>query len=255
MGSTARNIIDISSGGPFTYDANAAVLEATITQPLQQELPGQASSTLGENGGYLNTVAKPYQLKNILSYSGGYSQVSGFQDANGDNVTLATAVIEGLNILEILTADRVVAQITSVMAQGDKVQSVSFVGSRFENLRIADQPVVVSVNPDALGAKPADGGSYFDPGNVPAGMTVSGNTLSGTILTATSVPQIIVPNFGTVSLGQLTVARTEGKNGWVYDYKVVMIEADLNGGGVQGNVVIAMADPNGGGGGGGGSSI
>jgi hypothetical protein len=247
MGSTARKVVDISSSNTFTYNADAAVLVASITQPLQEELSGQASSTLGENGGYQNTVAKPFQLKNILSYSGGYSQVSGFQNADGDYVTLATAVIEGLNILEILTADRVVAQITTVMAQGDSVQTVSFVGSRFENLRIADQSVVVSVNPDALGAKPADDGSYFDPGNVPAGMTVSGDTLSGSILTATSVPQIIVPNFGTISLGQLTVTREkpEGEDYYVYDYKVVMIQADLNGGGVQGSVGIAMADPNG----------
>jgi hypothetical protein len=212
MGSTARKIFveprrkraDLSDY-TFTYNANADVLEATITQPLQAVLTGQDLVTLAADGTYQTLPAKAYKLGNILSYTGGYTQVSGFQNAEGDFVTLATAVVEGVNILEILKADRVVAQITSVMAPGDSVQSVSFAGSAIENLQINGQSITVSVNPNAMGPQPAGDGSYFDASNVPAGMTVSGDQLSGSVLTSTSIAQIVVPNFGTVSIVQLSL--------------------------------------------------
>jgi hypothetical protein len=254
MGSTARKIfvepkrVDISSDYTFTYNANADILEATITQPVKAEIQ-QAFVQLAPDGGYQTVTAGPYQLGNILTYKSGYTQVSGFQNASGEFVTQATAVIEGLNINQTLTADLVVAQITTVMAPGDSVQSVSFGGSRIENLQIAGHPVVVSVNPNALGSKPVSDGSYFDPANVPAGMAVSDNALSGTILSATSIPEICVAKFGNVSLGQITVTQkpSPGQSGYVYDYRVEMIKADLKGGGVEGCVVVTMADPNGGG--------
>jgi hypothetical protein len=254
MGSTARKIFvaserDTSSNYTFTYDANAQVLKATITNPVIPKPPAQPPLVeLAPNGAYQNVPAGPFQLGNIVSYTSGYSQVSGYENADGDYVTLATAVVEGLNILEILTADRVVSQITTVMTPGNPVQSVSFAGSRICNLQIAGHAVPVSVNPIALGAQAPDEGSYFDPGNVPAGMTVTGDELSGTILMPTTIPELVVPNFGTVSLGQLTVTQTpQPQGGYTYDYKVVMLQADLCGGGAEGCVVVAASDPNGGG--------
>jgi hypothetical protein len=247
MGSTARKIFvepkrsDLSDY-TFTYNANADVLEATITQPLQATLQ-QALVSLPPGGGYETATAEAFRLGNLLSYTGGYAQVSGFQNSDGDYVTVATAVIEGLNIQEILTADRVVAQITTIMAPGDSVQSVSFTGSGIYNLQVSGQSVAVSINAEALGAKPANDGSYFE--NVPAGMTASGDKLIGSILTPTSIPQIVVPQFGTISLGQLTVIQTpQPQASYAYDYKVVMIKADLSGG-AQGCVIVAAADPNG----------
>jgi hypothetical protein len=252
MGSTARKIFvepkrDSLSNYKFTYNASADVLEATITQPLQATLE-EALATLPPTGGYVTATAKPFQLGKLISYTGGYAQVSGFQNPEGNYVTVATAVVEGLNIQEILSADRVVAQITTTMAPGDSVQSVSFEGSSISNLQVSSNLITVSVNADALGAKPADGGSYFD--NVPVGMTASSNTLTGTILTPTSIPQIVLAGFGTISLAQLTVTQTpKPQAGYTYDYKLVMIKADLSGGGADGCVIVAMGDPNGGGGG------
>jgi hypothetical protein len=258
MGSTARKIFveprreqaDTSSNYIFTYDADAFVLEANITQPLMETLE-QGFLTLAGDGAYQTLAVKPFQLGNILSHKGGYSQVGGYENSQGEYITFATAVIKGLNILETLSADRVVAQITTTMTPGESVQSVSFTGASIENLKINGVLVPVSVNSSALGPKPANGGSYFDSGNVPAGMAVSGDQLSGSILTPTSTPEVPQPTFGTVSLGKLTVTRTipQGQTGYVYDYRVDMIMVDLHGGGAEGCVKVGMADPNGGGGG------
>lgn len=254
MGSTARKIfaepgprpVDTLSNYTFTYNADAAVLEVNLTQPLQEDLE-QGLITLAPDGTYQTVSVEPYQLGNIISHQGGYSQVGGFQSSDGNFVTLATAVIEGLNILETLTADRVVAQITTIMTPGNPVQSVSFTGSIIDNLQISNQSIAVSVNPNALGPQPANGGSYFDAPNVPSGMSVTDNELSGSILMATSLQQIVASSFGTVSLGKLKVTRkvSPGQSGYAYDYSVEMIRVDLSGGGAEGCIVVAASDPNG----------
>jgi hypothetical protein len=69
MGSTARKIFveprrkraDLSDY-TFTYNANADVLEATITQPLQAVLTGQDLVTLAADGTYQTLPAKAYKL-------------------------------------------------------------------------------------------------------------------------------------------------------------------------------------------------
>jgi len=59
-------------------------------------------------------------------------------------VTLSTSVIEGLNVFEVITADRMVAQVSTehALASGH-VPKVTFLGTRFENLRVAGYPVQI----------------------------------------------------------------------------------------------------------------
>jgi hypothetical protein len=87
------------------------------------------------------------------------TQVQFKTDIFGNNhagwVTLSTAAIEGYNVVDTITADRVVAQVSTehAMVHGD-VPSVTFLGSRFENLRIGGFPVEVELDLDFCGAKP-----------------------------------------------------------------------------------------------------
>ncbi|MGC2247580.1 MAG: hypothetical protein WA609_13335, partial [Terriglobales bacterium] len=78
--------------------------------------------------------------------------------------TLATSVVEGLNVLDVVTADRVVGQISTWHPAYGKgqVPSVTFLGTRFENLRIDGQEVKVGRNLEILGARHEDDRSYFD---------------------------------------------------------------------------------------------
>ena len=54
--------------------------------------------------------------------------------------TLTTVVVDDLNVLEVLTADRVVGQIITDYPLEGYVPAVSFLGTRFDNLRIAGHP-------------------------------------------------------------------------------------------------------------------
>jgi hypothetical protein len=74
-----------------------------------------------------------------------------------------------LNILEVITADRVVAQASTDHAyptdhDNGHVPEVNFLGTQFDNLRVAGVSVPVKLNIDIFGKKPGSGRPYgLDP--------------------------------------------------------------------------------------------
>ena len=149
-----------------TYNADAFAFSANLQAPIQKVIEEQAYVELPATGGYSYLPAAPYQLDGIVSHGGGYAQVAGHANSNGGATTLATAVVVDLNILDVLTCDRVVAQITTEHAPNNLVPSVSFLGTRFENLRIAGQQIEIEPYHDILGAKPDNDESYLNDGGV-----------------------------------------------------------------------------------------
>lgn len=153
------------------YHADAYVLEADIQQPTSEQVPKQGLVNLPENGEYQFKPVGPFRLKGVLSYSGGYTQVAGHPSSKGHGfTTLATSVVENLNVLDVVTADRVVGQISTEhpaapsddAEQWDQVPSVTFLGTRFVNLRIGGHKVEIDQDIHVVGPKPRDGISYFD---------------------------------------------------------------------------------------------
>src|SRR5215467_7581219 len=94
------------------YHADASVLGGSLERPFQQAIEVQAPLTLAPVGGYALARAGAFQLEGIVSIKGGYTQVAGSEGSTGSFSTLVTSVVEGLNVLDIFTADRMVAQIT-----------------------------------------------------------------------------------------------------------------------------------------------
>src|SRR5580704_894296 len=150
-----------------TYHGEADLLEMEIKEPFQQKVRPQAKVKLygdGEDSHYQFKHAGPFRLEGIASYQSGYTQVAAARSTKHERrySTLVTSVVEGLNILDILTADRVVAQITTAHPIDGAVPEVSFLGTRFENLRIAGQKVELDTNLNILGPRPVQDKSYFD---------------------------------------------------------------------------------------------
>jgi hypothetical protein len=229
------------------YFAQADLLTADLEQPLQEKIRPQAAVKLPTDGQYQFSQAEPFHFEGIISYKGGYTQVAGHPSTKTLGfATLSTSVMEGLNVLDVVTADRVVAQISTVhpvYGEG-QVPSVTFLGTRFENLRIDGHRVEIERDLDILGPKPADDQSYFDNRDVlarisqqydiiadtpnlpawaskefPKGQPVlNGNgELSLSLVNGLkgspgfSVGHIIdVPDFGRIYLGELKVTRTPG---------------------------------------------
>ena len=152
------------------YHAQATVMTGMLEQPVNAAIPVQAQVILPENGMLQYAAAMPdqlpQQLRGIISFRSGYSQVAGHESTKAAHgfTTVATSAIEGLNVLDVLTADRVVGQITTHHPPIDEgeVPRVTFLGTRFDNLRISGHKVEVERNLEILGPRPSPRKSYFD---------------------------------------------------------------------------------------------
>jgi hypothetical protein len=193
-----------------------------------------------------------YRLESVISIRSGYTHVAGNRGLKPGHgwATLTTTVLEGLNILDVLTADRVVGQMMTEHPLVGYVPSISFLGTRFENLRIAGHPVELDLDLGILGAKPENDAPYStDPGligrvsrqynrigdqkGLPADLSERYSRLSSTLGGPEAVEcslvngarggypgstfghVITIPEFGQVTLGKLTVLHedfTPGSN-------------------------------------------
>lgn len=133
----------------FLYHAHAVALIGRLTNPISEILEAQAPATIGEAGGVSRSRVENFRFQEIISCKAAWSQVTGVESLKhpGTYSTLATSVIEGLNVLDMVTADRIVMRITSKHpGAGGGQPSIQFLGSSFENLRIAGQPVAVELD-------------------------------------------------------------------------------------------------------------
>jgi hypothetical protein len=126
----------------FHYHANAHVLSGSFTRPIQHLIEVQGATSLPTIGGHGKARVDDFRLEHFVFVKRGYSHVSGSeQEVEGKKhyTTLVTAVAEGVNILDVVTADRIVGRFASSYSFDEKHTEphFTFVGSLFENLRIA----------------------------------------------------------------------------------------------------------------------
>lgn len=143
---------------PFLYHACAHAFSAHFTRPIDHLVEVQAGVSLPINGGHGSARVENFRFNETVSFKAGYAQVSGsekFVREGGKerciHTTLSTAVVERLNILDVITADRVVSRIASSWESGDEPHSV-ILGSRFDNLHIAGCKIEVELDHE-LGLK------------------------------------------------------------------------------------------------------
>lgn len=145
------------------YYAEAVSFEGHLRLPFAQEIHPQNRVFLSEEGGYHTSHSEHFRVGGVISFKSAYTQVGGNLDdkpGHGWN-TLATSVLEGLNVMDIVTADRIVSQISTDHPPESYVPTVTFLGTRFENLRIAGHLVNLDFDPDILGPKPANDAPYL----------------------------------------------------------------------------------------------
>ncbi|HVM74291.1 MAG TPA: choice-of-anchor P family protein [Candidatus Saccharimonadales bacterium] len=133
---------------PFLYHAWAHAFSGHFTRPIERLIEVQAGVSLPITGGHGSSRVENFRFNETVSFKSGYSQVSGsekFIDDRCIHTTLATSVVEGLNILDVITADRIVSRVASSWETGSEPESV-VIGSRFENLRIAGHEIEVELH-------------------------------------------------------------------------------------------------------------
>lgn len=123
------------------YHADVNAAGGHIETPFQQMIPVAAPLSLPPVGGYASAQVGRYRLEGILSFESAHTQVAGSVSQKGGWTTLATAVVEGLNILDVITVDRVVAQIATEHPPEGYIPTVTFVGTQFKKLCVSGYEV------------------------------------------------------------------------------------------------------------------
>lgn len=138
----------------FYFHAQGHVLSGNFIRPVRQSIPAQAATSLPTIGGHARAVTQDFKADDFVSFKLGHSHVSGSQQADGAFTTHATVSVEQLNVLDVVTADRIVLRLTSKHEQPKpgkvKEAHILALGSQFENLRIAGYEVDVTLRHELL---------------------------------------------------------------------------------------------------------
>jgi hypothetical protein len=133
----------------YIYNAHGYGFGGRIDRPFQHVLDVHAGASLPTEGGYEVSRKENFRLNETISYTAAHTVVSGSRnEKDGSYTTLASATIEGLNILDMVTADRIVARVASKQFIDDPEPTITPIGSHFENLRIAGCPIDVELDAD-----------------------------------------------------------------------------------------------------------
>lgn len=274
-----------SSQRTHTYHASATAISGQLKLPLSREIRPQVHAHLPKKGGHYSYRTGEFNVDGVISYRSANSRVSGNRNSKPGRgwTTIATAAVEGLNVLEVVTADRVVVQTITEHPLEGYVPSVSFLGTHFENLRILGHPVELDIDYNLLSEMPDGDGPYTrDPGvidrvgkqhrrvleskGLPDDLKERYNQFSSTLGSTEEIecslvnrasgsypcPSfghiICVPDFGKIVLAKLTVSHDEHNTPTgsprITKVQLTMVDLEL-GCAIDGSVSIGTGSSNG----------
>ncbi|HKV04608.1 MAG TPA: hypothetical protein VJO53_05820 [Candidatus Acidoferrales bacterium] len=138
---------DGASNTIYHYDAQGHGLSGRFGRPVEHLIEVQAAASLPIIGGFGNSRVDDFRFRDFVSFGSAYSHVSGSRNQkDGSFTSLVTATVERLNILDMVTADRVVARLSSQHPPDHREPHIVFLGSEFENLRISGCLVQVDLD-------------------------------------------------------------------------------------------------------------
>jgi hypothetical protein len=132
----------------FYFHAEGHAFSGEFHRPVVVPVPALASISLPTIGGHAHTRVEDFDIPRLVSFKSAHTHVSGSQQDANTFTTQVTTTIEGLRILDFLTADRIVARLTSEHVRGEKEGHILAIGSNYENLRLGGYPVQVKLRHD-----------------------------------------------------------------------------------------------------------
>jgi hypothetical protein len=147
------------------YHADAHVLSGELMRPVEQKIEQHAPVSLkGRRSGHLTRQAEDVSIEGLVTFERGHTRVSGSKSLKPGHgwITLSTSVLEGLNVFEIVTCDRMVSQVSTEHPEIDgHFPHVTFLGTQFENLKVSGIPLKIKLNFGVCGKRAKDE-SYLD---------------------------------------------------------------------------------------------
>ena len=137
----------------FRFHGHAIGAGGRIDHPFHEFIDIQAAAALPEIGGHGSAHSSNFRYRDIIRFDHAHSEVTGTRTENpkGKPVhkTLVRAGVEGLDIMGVVTADRIELRLVAFTDEDpDDEPCFKFTGSYFHNLRIAGVPVKVHLAVD-----------------------------------------------------------------------------------------------------------
>jgi hypothetical protein len=146
------------------YNATANLLSGELQRPIVQKIEPQAPVSLQDRrGGLFSRSVQDVSIEGLISFTKGETRVSGSRSLKHQGwVTLATSALEGFNVFETITSDRLVNQVsTDHPYQNGHFPSVTFLGTQFGDLRVSGFPIHLTFKHGICGPKPEGDTSYL----------------------------------------------------------------------------------------------
>src|SRR5580698_6606492 len=96
----------------YSFRADATALGGYLEEPFQMNIPTLTPVSLPPVGGFAMARSEGFILDEIVSCTLAYTRVSGREHADGSISTLVTSVVEGLNLLGVVKAKRIVSRVS-----------------------------------------------------------------------------------------------------------------------------------------------
>src|ERR1700730_6362663 len=111
------------------YHAEAHVLSGDLQRPVEQKIERHSPVILKDRrGGHLTRFTDKVSIEGLISFNRGHTRVSGSRSLKNNGwVTLSTSILEGLNVFEVITADRLVSQVSTDLGLEERHASAVYI--------------------------------------------------------------------------------------------------------------------------------
>jgi hypothetical protein len=210
------------------FHADAHVLSGELKRPIEQKIEQQIPVTLKDRrGGHLTRFSEDFSVEGFISYKRGLTRVSGSPSSKprpgSEHVgwtTLSTSILEGLNVFEVITTDRVVSQVSTDHAYvNGHVPFVTFLGTQFQNVQVSGYPIKPVLNLGLCEAKPDNDMPYV----TDAKFLDAVHEQVDIILNTKGLPQDLETEY----LGRLNAIEEQRKNAGTRPSKETSIKCSL----------------------------
>jgi len=220
------------------FHANATAVGGVLERPFRKDIPTQAPTSLSPSGGSDEASTTNFQFEKIITANATRSRVEGHM-TGGLAITRALSVVEGVNVLEMVRVDELVAYIsTEHPGEGPDVPRVDFGTTSISGLRLGDSIVNVHLDLSMLDNgngkrfpkkphlldkalwKKAD--QKFDPdkGSLICSLVEEIEVIRGKLPGKLIQPNTVeIPNFGQVHLAELLLSGNS--------YELIMMRLEL----------------------------
>jgi hypothetical protein len=134
----------------FNFHAEGHAFSAEFRRPVPQHIEALAATSLPTIGGHAHSHVVDFRVPRLVSFRAARTHASGTFAEAKMTTTHATTTIEGFNLLDYITADRITARLTSEHNLDEAEGHILALGSVFDNLKIGGYPVHVKLRHELL---------------------------------------------------------------------------------------------------------